>query len=130
MATPNEKERVLWEKFVGKLHESGYGSVDQFDEETEWKEILRDWQFDRLETGIILNVIRREQKGYIPRSGSNDAVGRMEQVIKRQLTPSEASHLLSTFSSEAVLLSQGQLKDSEIHSLSLSQKEPRLCWWN
>lgn len=48
-----------------------------------------------------------------------DAVGEMERVVKKDLTDSEASCLLSVFSSEAVLISFGQYKDRDIHSLFL-----------
>ncbi|KAG7367948.1 hypothetical protein IV203_030691 [Nitzschia inconspicua] len=48
-----------------------------------------------------------------------DAVGEMERVVKKDLTESEASCLLSVFSSEAVLISLGQYKDRDIQSLFL-----------
>ena len=49
-----------------------------------------------------------------------DAVGEMERVVKKVLTDSEASCLLSVFSSQAVLISLGQYKDRDIHSLFLT----------
>ena len=49
--------------------------------------------------------------------GVKNAVGEMERVVQKDLTESEASCLLSVFSSEAVLISLGQYKDRDIQSL-------------
>ena len=48
---------------------------------------------------------------------TKNATEEMERVVKKDLTDSEASCLLTTFSSQAVLIALGQLKDREISSL-------------
>jgi hypothetical protein len=48
---------------------------------------------------------------------TKNATEEMERVVKKELTDSEASCLLTTFSSQAVLISFGQFKDRDIHSL-------------
>ena len=46
-----------------------------------------------------------------------NATEEMERVVKKELTDSEASCLLTTFSSQAMLISLGQFKDRDINSL-------------
>ena len=41
---------------------------------------------------------------------TKNATKEMERVVKKELTESEASSLLTTFSSQAVLISLGQFK--------------------
>jgi hypothetical protein len=48
---------------------------------------------------------------------AKNATEEMERVVKKELTDSEASCLLTTFSSQAVLISLGQFKDRDINSL-------------
>lgn len=48
---------------------------------------------------------------------AKNATEEMERVVRKGLTDSEASCLLTTFSSQAILISLGQFKDRDINSL-------------
>ena len=48
---------------------------------------------------------------------TKNATEEMERVVKKDLTDSEASCLLTTFSSQAVLISFGKCRDRDIFSL-------------
>jgi hypothetical protein len=80
-----------------------------------------EWSFSRLETWVLLKLVKQNGKDTPERLAveTNDVVSQMEKVIKRHLTPSEAHHLLFTFSLQAVLLSRGQLPEREVHALAL-----------
>ena len=50
-------------------------------------------------------------------AAAKDPTEEMERVVKKELTDSEASCLLTTFSSQAVLIMNDKMKDRDISSL-------------